>query len=275
MAVAWVIVACVALAAVLTAVGVVVVSKHRAASYRRTLQAKLEQAAQQTRALKEETRRRREPVSPAVLATTLDWYILRHLEDQRRMPGTQRFLDEDRRRNEILNNVAIERLGTDGIDLEIPASTRTEGIRPPDATHYLPRYFPDEEFDSALAMFKHEMIAHRLLETISRLHLLRDSGAVPLGRMNTRRPGYTPFIPDAYVTFYNDIIAGADDFDREDGLREKMRVLALRVVFPNEEKEVEYWRDRRFEILQVPARSAREMLAGWFHTDPAEVPLAP
>jgi hypothetical protein len=208
------------------------------------------------------------------ITTTLDWYILRHLQDQRRMPQRQAFLSEDRQYNALLNSYAIHQLQKQGIHLQPIASTLTEGLRPDDATHYLPRYFPDQELDSALVMFKHELIAKRLLSTIGYLSRITESRAEPLESFAELRAGYTPFVPDAYVTFYNDLVAEADDFDRAAGIRDKMRVLAVRMVFPAKEQEFNYWRDRKLKTYQVPTPVAKDAIAGWFYLRFEEVPTA-
>ena len=206
------------------------------------------------------------------VSTTLDWYILRHLQDQRLMPQRQRFLDEDRRHNEFLNRYTVHHLRKQQIELQPMASTLEEGVRPEDATHYLPRYFPDAEMDSALVMFKHELIAKRLLFTIGYLRRIRQSRGEPLAAFSDLKPGFTPFVPQAYVTFYNDLVAEADAFDHQEGIREKMRVLAARMVFPCNEQQFNYWRDRQVETFQVPTPVARDAIEGWFYLDLSDIP---
>lgn len=206
------------------------------------------------------------------ITTTLDWYILRHLEDQRRMPKRQRFLDEDRRHNGLLNRYVVHQFKKQKIDLDPIASTLEESVRPDDAAHYLARYFPDAELDSALVMFKHELIGKRLLSTIGYLRRIRTNRAKPLTSFAALKPGYTPFVPDAYVTFYNDLVAEADDFEREAGIRERMRVLAVRMIFPGNEPQLNYWRDRKVETYQIPTPVARDAIEGWFYLDLDAVP---
>ncbi len=204
---------------------------------------------------------------------SLDWYILRHLEDQERMPARLVFLDADRAHNDLLNRYSSHRLSKEEIRFKPPPSTLAEMIRPEGAAHYIPRYFPDEEYDAALAMYKHELIAHRLIDTIAYLHRLRD-GARPLADFSRLFAGHTPFVPDAYIAFYNDLVASGEDFDRVEGLREKMRVLAARMLFPARECEMAYWKSRGFETLQIPLPAAREAVTDWFLLDADDVPLA-
>ena len=211
----------------------------------------------------------RETVLPS-----LDWYILRHLEDQRRMPRRQAFLDDDRRHNDLLNRYFIHQMSKQGVRMTPTASTLTESVRPDDVTHYFPRYFPDAELDSALAMYKHELIANRLIDTIAYVHRLRDGRAVPLTTFAGLRPGFTPLVPDAYVAFYNDLVGAADGFDRENGLRDKMRVLAVRMLFPAKEPQFNYWRARGYETFQIPLPVAREAVTTWFFLKESDVPLA-
>jgi hypothetical protein len=211
----------------------------------------------------------RETVLPS-----LDWYILRHLEDQRRMPLRQAFLDDDRRHNDLLNRYVIHQMSKQGVRMTPPASTLTESVRPDDVAHYFPRYFPDAEMDSALAMYKHELIANRLIDTIAYVHRLRDGRAAALTAFAGIRPGFTPFVPDAYVAFYNDLVGAADSFDREKGLRDTMRVLAVRMLFPAKEPQFDYWRARGYETLQIPLAVAREAVTSWFFLKESDVPLA-
>ena len=206
------------------------------------------------------------------IKTTLDWYILRHLQDQRRMPKRQRFLDEDREHNALLNRYAVHQLKKHKIDLEPIASTLEESVRPDDAAHYLPRYFPDAELDSALVIFKHELIGKRLLSTIGYLRRIKANRAKPLGSFAALKPGHTPFVPDAYVTFYNDLVAEADDFERDAGIREKMRALAVRMIFPGKAAELNYWRDRKIETYQIPTPVAKDAIEGWFYLELHAVP---
>lgn len=208
------------------------------------------------------------------VTTTVDWYILRHLQDQKRMPKSQMFLDDDRQHNDLLNSYALHQLKERGIHLQPVASTLTEGVRPDDATHYLPRYFPDEELDSVLVAFKHKLIAKRLRSTIGYLNRITESRGEPLESFAGLRPGYTPFVPEAYVAFYSDLVAEADDFDREAGIRDKMRVLAVRMLFPAKEQELNYWRDRKLKTYQIPVPVAKDAIAGWFYLDLAQVPTA-
>ena len=206
------------------------------------------------------------------VTTTLDWYILRHLQDQRMMPKRQPFLDEDRRHNALLNRYAVHQLKKQDIDLQSVASTLEEGVRPDDAAHYLPRYFPDAELDSALVMFKHELIGKRLLSTIGYLRRIKSNRAEPLESFAELKPGYTPFVPDAYVTFYNDLVAEADDFEREPGIREKMRVLAVRMIFPGKQPQLDYWRERKLKTCQIPTPVAKDAIEGWFYLDLGDIP---
>ena len=205
---------------------------------------------------------------------TLDWYILRHLEDQRRMPKHQKFLDDDREHNAFLNRYAVHHFAKRNIALQPVASTLTDGARPDDATHYFPRYFPDEELDSALVMFKHKLIAKRLLSTIGYLKRITRSRGEPLETFAELRPGYTPFVPDAYVTFYNDLVAEADALDREPGLRDKLRILAVRMIFPGKQQELDYWKDRKIgKTYQIPMPVARDAIQGWFYLEPSDIPM--
>ena len=208
------------------------------------------------------------------VAAALDWYILRHLEDQRHMPKRQRFLEEDRQYNDLLNRYTLHQLKKEGMELEPVASTLTESLRPADATHYIPRYFPDEELDSALVMYKHELIVKRLLDTIAYLNRIMDARGERLGSFSELMSNYTPFVPDAYVTFYNDLVAEADDFDRELGIREKMRKLAVRMIFPAKEQELNYWKERTLDTYQVPTNIAREAIEGWFYLTLDDIPTA-
>jgi hypothetical protein len=208
------------------------------------------------------------------ISTTLDWFILRHLQDQRCMPARQRFLDADREHNDLLNRYALHQLRKQHITLQPIASTLTEAVRPPDAAHYLPRYFPDQELDSALVMLKHELIAERLLATISYLKRITNSRAESLRSFAELRGGHIPFVPDAYVTFYNDLVGEADDFDREPGIREKMRLLAVRMIFPARRQEFDYWQERRLQTYQIPIPVARDAVEGWFYLKPEDVPTA-
>lgn len=208
------------------------------------------------------------------VTTTLDWYILRHLQDQRRMPRRQTFLQADRDHDSLLNDYTVHELKKQGIVLAPMTSNATESIRPDDATDYLPRYFPDDEMDSALVMFKHELIAKRLLSTIGYLKRIKESRAEPLKSFDDLHPGNTPFAPDAYVTFYNDLVAEADDFEREPGIREAMRKLVVRMVFPARRQEFDYWRDRNIGVFQIPTPVARDAIEGWFYLDWKEIPTA-
>ena len=210
----------------------------------------------------------------ATVTATLDWYVLRHLQDQRMMPKRQKFLDDDRRHNDLLNRYAVHQLKKQDIELQSVASTLVEAARPDDVTHYLPRYFPDNELDSALVMFKHELIAKRLLSTIGYLKRIKESRSEPLESFADLKGGYTPFVPDAYVTFYNDLVAEADDFDRGPGIREKMRVLAVRMIFPGKETELNYWHEREVQTWQIPAPVARDAIEGWFYLEFSDVPTA-
>jgi len=126
--------------------------------------------------------------------------------------------------------------------------------------------------DSALVMFKHELIGKRLLSTIGYLRRIKGSRGEPLASFSELRPGCTPFVPDAYVTFYNDLVAEADDFDRQEGIREKMRVLAARMIFPCNEQQFDYWREREVETCQVPTPVARDAIEGWFYLKLSDIP---
>jgi len=208
------------------------------------------------------------------ITSTLDWYILRHLQDQRLMPKRQTFLDQDRQHNALLNRYATHQIKKQNIEIPPVSSTLTDGLRPDDAAHYLPRYFPDEPLDSALVMYKHELIAKRLLSTIGYLHRIRKSRAERLEEFGDLRPGYTPFVPDAYVTFYNDLVAEGESFDHEPGIREKIRILAIRMIFPAREKELNYWRGRDAETCQIPIPVAKNAIEGWFYLKFSDVPTA-
>jgi len=210
----------------------------------------------------------------AVITPILDWYILGHLADQRRLPLRQGFLEEDRERNAILNRYAAHLLARDGRGVRVVPSTLSESVRAPDADDYVPLYFPDDDPDDALAHFKHELIARRLVSTAGYLERIEQTRAEPLDAFDDLKPGCTPFVREAYTTFYNDLVAEADAPDRESGIREQIRALAVRMVFPARAPEFDYWKSRGLRTSQVPAPVARDAVQGWFYLQPDQVPLA-
>ena len=199
--------------------------------------------------------------------TALDWYILRHLEDQVRMPVVQRFLDIDRQYNDLLNRFARHVLKLEGIEMEMVHSTAKTSERPAAAKAYVPRYFPDAEMDSALVMFKHERIGRRHVNTVQYLERLRRRVVDPLKSFEALRPGCCPFVPDGYTVFYNNLIATGQDFDGTEGLREEMRKLAAQMVFPRFREHYDFWVDKGVTIYQIPDAWARDALEGWFYLD--------
>ena len=207
------------------------------------------------------------------ITAVLDWYIFRHLEDQRRMPTKQAFLEEDRQKNAVLNRYAAHLVAKQNRPVTVVPSTLSESIRSETAETYVPRYFPDDDADDALAAVKHELIARRLVSTSGYLRRIEQTRAEPLASFADLKRGYTPFVREGYTTFYNDLVAEADAPDREAGVREKLRVLAVRMIFPAKEPELDYWQDRGLKICQVPTPVARDAIQGWFYLDLEDVPV--
>ena len=211
--------------------------------------------------------------SRRTVTSTLDWYILRHLEDQRRVPIRQQFLDEDRQHNAILNHYVAHLLSKDNPDVVPSPSTLSETIRADDNSDYVPQYFPDADLDDSLAFLKHELIAGRLVSTSEYIQRIAATRAESLDAFDELKLEHTPFVPGAYAAFYNDLVAEADAFDYHSGIREKMRVLAVRMIFPATRKEFDYWKERELRTSQVPAPVARDAIEGWFYLDLEEVPI--
>jgi hypothetical protein len=208
------------------------------------------------------------------IITTLDWYILRHLEDRRHRPAETVFLDDDRHHNDVLNRYVAHRLSAEGDEVPAVPSSLSETIRAGTPRHYTPGYFPDAELDGPLGRLKDELISNRYLSTIAHLERIKHNRAESLRDLDRLKPGCTPFVCDAYVTFYEDLVLRADAHLHQDGLREKLRLLAVRMVFPGDARQVAYWRDRGLQVSQVRLALARDTVEGWFYLDPSEVPLA-
>ena len=204
--------------------------------------------------------------------TVLDWYILRHIEDQVRVPVEQRFLDEDRAKNDFLNRYYCHLLAREAVLLKPVPSPLKTAKRDQKGQPYSPGYFPDQTYDQNLVTFKHERIAARLVKTVEYLRRLRDEAAEPLESSEKLKPGYWPFVPDGYAAFYNNLVATGQDLDQEPGIREQMRKLAAHLVFPRFTEHIEFWADKGLTLYQIPEVIARDVLEGWFYL---EVPRRP
>lgn len=205
--------------------------------------------------------------------TILDWYILRHLEDQARVPAEQRFLAADRTNNDFLNRYYVHLLNKEGAQIKPVASTLESSRRDQEGGSYTPQYFPDQTHDENLVTFKHERIARRLVRTVEYLERLKEEAAEPLVNLEALKPGYWPFVPGGYTAFYNNLIATGQDLDQEPGVREQMRKLAAHLVFPRFKEHVEFWSDKGLELCQLPEIIARDMLEGWFYLDVPPRPM--
>ena len=204
--------------------------------------------------------------------SVLDWYVLRHLEDQTRLPTEQRFLKTDFERNDFLNRYYRHLLAREGVDVPLMGSTRQLGRRQPGQT-YQPAYFPDETYDEDLVTFKHVRIAGRLVKTVGYLSRLQSKAAEPLYGIETLKEGYWPFVPEGYSAFYNNLIATGQDFDQDPEVREQMRRLVAHLLFPRFAEHVAFWADKGLTVYQIPEVIARDALEGWFYLDVPPRPM--
>jgi len=204
--------------------------------------------------------------------TVLDWYILRHIEDQAHQPVEQRFLDADRANNDFLNRYYCRLLSKEGVEVALMPSTLEVARRDSGSTVYAPKYFPDQRLDENLVVFKHERIARRLVRTVEYLQRLSREVGEPLGSAEELKPGHWPFVPEGYTAFYNNLVATGQDLDREPGIREQMRKLAAQLVFPRFREHIEFWLEKGLALQQIPEVVARDALQGWFYL---EVPPKP
>lgn len=205
--------------------------------------------------------------------TVLDWYVLRHLEDEVRVPVEQRFLDADRANNDFLNRYYCHLLAKEGALAEPMPSTLESFKRDPKSTEYTPCYFPDQLRDENLVTFKHERIARRLVKTVEYLQRLRDEAAEPFESLEKLKPGFWPFVPDGYTAFYNNLVATGQNMDQDPAIREQMRKLAAHLVFPRFKEHIDFWADKGLTLYQLPEILARDVLTGWFYLDVPPRPM--